>query len=301
MPEESKLEFSERLPPKTIRMAQKFGLIKEAYTLEEYLVEAVETGGYETVSIWGPQGVGKSERMIQGLNWIYKDWQTVIDSIIYKPSTLVTTLEEIPDDERMPALGWDDIGVHYPSSTFKTDIKQYEAIDATWAAIRTKCNVVFTTIPLIDRLAKNIKDNVTFEVFIGRNQMEIIYRVFHLPGLRSMESNFFKVVLEEPSQFDLYEMPLEYWKKYWRKRLELTREALAGLRGVTDMEEVEGYIPVLEAAKIASEQKIAYATSTIQQDISRGILKGQRIKGLLCVAEEDFYENLILKGGARPI
>jgi len=293
-------EFSE-VPPKIIRLAEFFGLIKQGYTLEDYLVQAVKTGGYETVDIWGPQGVGKSERMLQMLYWIYGDWDAVIDSLVFKPASLVTILEEIPDDERMPALGWDDIGVHYPSSTFKTDIKQYQAIDSTWAAIRTKCNVVVTTIPLIDRLAKNIKDNVTFEVFIGRNQMEIVYRVFHLPGQRSIESNFFKIVVEQPRRFDLFNMPLDDWKRYWKKRLELTREALATLKGATDMESLDGYIPVIEAAKIASEQKIHYATSTIQQDISRGILRGQRINGRLCVSEDDYYENLVLKGGVRPI
>lgn len=292
-------QWEGQLPPKVIQLAVRFGLIVPGYTLDDYIVHAVESGGYETAQLWGVQGSGKSTRMLQMLYWVYQDWEAVLQSIVFKPSTFVETLESISDDERMPAVGWDDLGVHYPSTKFRTDIKQYEAIDSCWAAIRTKVNVIISTIPLIDRLAKNIKDNLTFEVFVGKNQLELINRLFRLPGTKSIESNLFKVTIEAPARFDLFEVPLEVWKRYWRRRLELTREALTRLRGVTDMETMEGYIPVLAAGRIASDQKIHYATSTIQQDISRGVLRGQRLNGRLCVHEDDFYENLILKGGKR--
>ena len=289
-----------------IQLALKFGMLKEGYTLEKYLVEAIEKGGYETVQVWGVQGGGKSERCMQMSYWIYRDWDKVLETQIFKPPEFVSTLEAVPDEERIPLLDWEDVGVHYPSSKFKTDIKQYEAIDSTWAAIRTKVNVIVLNIPLIDRLAKNIKDNLTFEVFVGKNQMELINRLFRLPGIGEIESNLFKVTIEEPSQFNLLEVPLEVWKKYWKRRLALTREALANLKGTTDMEDLEGFIPVLEAAKICHEQKdkegrkINYASSTIQQDISRGILKGKKIAGRLCVDVDDFYTNLELKGGHKP-
>lgn len=294
--------------PKPVELAIFFGIIKPGWTLEDYLIYAsTHERGYETVSLWALQGSGKSSRMLQMLYWIYfnilqddeEAWKAVLDHIVFKPSTFVERLEAIPDNVVLPALGWDDIGVHYPATKFRTDIQQYEAVDSTWAAIRTKVHVIFTTIPLIDRLAKNVRDNTTFEVFMGPNQMELINRVFHLPGTRFIESNFFKVVLEKPAKFELFMAPEWVWKEYWKRRLKLTREALQVLRQATDMEDIEGYIPVLEAAKIAQTQGIKYATSTIQQDISRGILRGQRIVGRLCVDENDFYENLILKGGQR--
>ena len=282
--------------PKPIELAIRFGLIKPGYTLEDYLVEAATTeAGYETVDLWGVQGSGKSSRMLQMLYWIYEDWEEVLNHIIFKPSTLVETLEEVPDNEVLPALGWDDIGVHYPSSKFKTDIKQYEAVDSTWAAIRTKVHVVITTIPLIDRLAKNVKDNVTFEVFLGKNQMELINRVFRLPGTQSIESNFFKVAIERPSKFDLFFIPPDIWARYWKMRLRLTKEALSSLRSSTDMENVEGYIPVLEASLRARDMGIKLSPTTLQQNISRGVLRGTKISDQLCVLEEDYLLYLETK------
>jgi len=288
-------------PPKIINLAYDFGILKKDYTLQDYLLEAVKEGGYETVLIWGVQGSGKSSRLLQMLYWIYRDWNVVLEKLLFKPSTLVTVLDVIPDDERVPGLGWDDVGVHFASSKFKTDIKQYEAIDSAWAAIRTKVDVIVTTIPLIDRLAKNIKDNITFEVYLGKNQMEIIYRVFHLPGLHQMESNFFKVTLEQPRRFNLFDVPLNIWQRYWKERIRLTREALNNLKETTDMGKMSGYMTVLVAAKIARDQNIPYATTSIQQDISRGVLKGKKINGVLCVSEQDFYDNLVTKGGVSPL
>jgi len=271
------------IPPKIARLALEFGLIHKGWTMEDYLVHAVETGGFETVNIWAVQGSGKSCRMLQMGYWIYKDWDLVLKSVVFRPNEFVRRLKEIPMGKRTPCLLWDDIGVHYPSSKFKTDIKQYEAIDSAWAAIRTKCSVIVMSIPLIDRLAKNIKDNLTFEVFLGRNQMELINRIFHLPGLGRIDSNFFKVCIEKPKQFNLYDTPRDVFKEYYEMRLRLTEEALDRLDEATDSETAEGYVTVLEAAK-----ELGISPNTVQQMVSRGIISGRKIGGKMHVLEEDF-------------
>lgn len=274
------IEYTEATP-KIVEIAKHFGIVKMGNTLEDYLIEAVENGGYETVNIWAVQGSGKSTRMLQMGHWIYKDWDTVLDSIVFKPSTFVEKLKSIPKGSRVPCILWDDLLVHYTSSTFRTDIKQYEAVDSAWAAIRTKVNVIILTDPIIDRVAKNIKDNLTFEVFMGRNQMEIIYRLFRLPSFNRVESNFFKVALEEPARFDLYKVPKDIWKQYWEMRLELTEEALERLAQTSDIEDIEGYTPVLD---VALELKLS--PNTISQMISRKILKGRAIGDTLYLQDD---------------
>ncbi|RLG76816.1 MAG: hypothetical protein DRO12_03780 [Thermoprotei archaeon] len=274
--------WAESAPPKVIKIALDFGLLKIGYSLENYLVDAVKEGGYETVCIWGIQGSGKSSYMLQMGYWIYKDWDKVLSSLVFKPNDFVKRLKSIPVNRRTPCLLWDDIGVHYPSSTFKTDIKQYEAIDSAWAAVRTKCNIIIMTIPLIDRLAKNIKDNVTFEVFLGRNQKVMIRRLFHLPGLNRMESNFFKILLEKPYKINLYDVPTDVFKEYWELRLRLTEEALDRLDKTVEEEDLKGYVPVLDASL-----ELNVSPNTLQQMISRGIVQGKKIKGVLCIKEEE--------------
>jgi len=264
--------------PDHVKLAEQFGIVKLGYTLEDYLIEAVSKNGYETACIWGVQGSGKSNRSLQMGYWIYEDWNKVLDNIIFKPSELVERLEAIPDYERIPCLIWDDVGVHYPGSKFKTDIKEYEAVDEVWAAIRTKVAVVILTIPLVNRLAKNLRDNLTFEIYLGRNQREIINRLYHLPGLDEIHSNFFKVMVEWPEVFDLYKVPSNIWWKYWDMRLKLTKEALETLRGVTNMENMDEYTPVWEIAK-----QLTISANTIQQMGSRRIIPTQTVNGQLCI------------------
>ena len=319
------------LPPKIVELAIKYGMIREGYTFEYYLILAVLTRGYETVAMWGVQGSGKSTRMLQIKFWIirflytvrhgyitlpegeprkwpYKVipelvdashkveldtyqkteiWEEVLSLFIFKPTHLVERLEGLEEDEVLPSLGWDDVLIHYPSSKFKTDIKQYEAVDEVWAAIRTGVSVVIVNLPIINRLAKNIKDNVSFEVFISRNQFEMIKRIFYLPGMKGLDANLFKVTVEEPSRFDLYAVPEWVWKRYWYEmRLPLTREAISTLKGVTDMESLEGYVSIIEAVKVCKENGVNWGASTIQQNCSRGVLIGQKIGGELRVERE---------------
>lgn len=282
--------MTERIP-RHIELAYEYGSLKKDYTLRDYMLEAVDQNGYETILNWGVQGSGKSSRMLQMGYWIYQDWDLVLDNIIFKPSELVRRLEALEEDVRIPCLMWDDVGVHYTSSRFKTDIQEYEAVDSVWAAIRTKVGVIILTIPNVVRLAKNLKDNLTFEVYLGRNQKEMIKRLFYLPGLDSLTPNFFKITVEYPGVFNLYDVPPWAWAKYWKMRLRLTNEAIATLKGATNMEDTTDYIPVKDAALHARLNP-----TTIQQAISRGVYSGHKINGVLHILREDMNEYLDIKG-----
>ena len=63
-----------------------------------------------------------------------------------------------------------------------------------------------------------------------------------------MDTNLFKVIIEQPDRFDLFEVPKWVWEKYWIMRLKLADEAIAGLKGVIDLEDLENYTPVWEIA-----------------------------------------------------
>jgi hypothetical protein len=91
----------------------------------------------------------------------------------------------------------------------------------------------------------------------------------------------FKVIIEQPERFDLYKVPKWVWERYWVMRLELTDEALAGLRGVTDMEDLENYTPVWEIAK-----ELTISANTIQQMGSRKLIPTKIIGGNLCVPND---------------
>lgn len=265
--------FWQGVPPKILKYAQLFGLIILGWTLRDYMLEAVATMGYETIVTWAERGSGKSNRMLAHGGWLhckhkydYEGWALVLKRTIAKPTTFISTLKNIPHGKRIPWLGIDDIGVHMPSTIWRTDIETYQAVDAAWAAIRTKVSVIDVNIPLIDRLAKNIKDSLTFEHFMGKNQNTLIERLVRLPNIYDrMESNFRKLQVEPIHIIDLFEVPTDVFKEYWESRLTLADEALDKLDRILTKKEVQehGFINLDEwtpALQVASALGISPTT-----------------------------------------
>jgi len=182
------------VPYRVLQYALTFGHVIPGYTCKNYVEHAIEKMGYETILDWGTQGSGKSNRLLQHGYWVYEDWDEVLKNIVFKPYAkergFIQKLKNIMRGERVPWIGWDDVGVHFPSVSWRTEVEKYEAVDSAWTSIRTKVSVISLNIPLIDRLAKNIKDNLTMEEFLGRNQTILIERYVRLPGLKQVESNF---------------------------------------------------------------------------------------------------------------
>jgi len=294
--------------PRHILVGLEYGLITPDWGLKDYIeYAAVASDGYETIIVDGVQRSGKSNFSLQMASWAKavtlrielgrepteeELWESVLKQIVFKPSDFVNTLESVPVDECMDVLVWDDINAHYTSTMFKLDVAQYSAIDATFTVIGTKCRVIISNIPNITRLAKNIKDNATFEIFIGRNKKRKMMRLFRLPGLDRIDMNLFKPDVELPSKFDIYKIPKWAWDQYEAMRKKLANEALATLKSTVNMEDLDGFIPIVDAVRLCKTSGINWGVSTLQQNISRGILVGQKVNGRLCVDENSLKEVL---------
>ena len=283
------------VPFKVLQYAMTFGLVIPDYTCRNYVEYAVEQGGYETVEIWGIQGSCKSNRTLCHGYWVYDDWDEVLKHIVFKPSgdpefAFVDRLKKIEHGKRIPWLGWDDITVHFPSVSWRTQIEQYEAVDSAWAAIRTKVNVISLNNPLIDRLPKNVKDNITMEVFLGRNQVELVERIVRLPGLKMMESNFFKIQVEPLHKFDMYDVPTDVFKEYWEMRLTLADEAMQKLGDVYSKGEkadMENYVPLSTAI-----EEFHLSPLTMEKWIRLGVVRCKKIAGKTYILKDDYEASI---------
>ena len=75
-------------------------------------------------------------------------------------------------------------------------------------------------------------------------------------------------------------------------RREITNIALANLKGATNMEDGEGYMPLTEAVKIVKDNGLKWGIQSLQQMSSRKIIKKQLINGELCL-ERDSLMSVI--------
>lgn len=290
-----------------IRLGIQYGLLKQGHHLDDYLLDAVrDPSGSETVCYHGQQGSGKSNKALQTAKPIVlytltqelgrpptesELWRSILDRLVFSPSDFVRKLEAVDKDDRLDVVIWDDIQLNYTSSTFKTDIEQYSAIDSMFAVIRTKVAVVLITIPNISRLPKNIKDNVTFEVFVGKNRLVQIRKIFRLPNIKDrLDSNVFKPIIDKPASFDLFAIPAWVWNMYETLRKKIANEALAALKGVTDMTDIEGYLTIPDTVRVARDHGRSWGAMSIQQMASRNMLRKQKINGELCIEEKSLLD-----------
>jgi hypothetical protein len=312
--------------PKYIQVGLQYGLLKEGYGFKDYIQEAaIMRNGFELVAVDGVQRAGKSNcsfqigswakeaslRIQRGDQWLSPGWDNlepidehlIWDALwiqkVYDPANFVKTLQAVPESEPLDVLVWDDLNASYTNTTFRLDPEQYSAIDSTFTVVGTSCKVIVANIPVITRLSKNIKDNTTFEIFIGKNQMRKMMRIFRLPGTRAIDMNLFKVDVEPPEKFDIYNIPSWWWKKYEAERGALAKKVLGKLAEVSNMEDVPGYIPLTEAVQICAEAGVPWGIQSIQQMASRDIFPKQIVKNKFCVEEARFREVVSAEATAR--
>ncbi|MEN3026045.1 MAG: hypothetical protein ABC585_05750 [Candidatus Methanosuratincola petrocarbonis] len=277
---------------KYLALAVRYGLVVLGWTVRDYMLNAVKKGRYCTVHVWGEQGSMKSNLTLQMGSWVYgewaggewyPDWDAVLRHLVFRPGReergLIALVNSIPYGEREAWVGWDDLGVHYPSTIYKTDLEKYQAIDSAFAAIRTKISTFTTNNPLIDRVAKNIKDNISIEVFIGPNQTMMAERLCRIPSFDKIDSHFFKVPIEGPRTFDYTKVPGDVWKEYWELRLRVADEAIQLLDQAYSEE--SDLVPLADVLAVCSPSKlVTYA--------GKGVVTIVRKGGAKFVSKDDF-------------
>jgi hypothetical protein len=288
----------DRFGIRVLRLAMTFGLVIPEYTMRDYVNHAVETSnGYETIAIWGCQGSKKSCRTMIISHWVYQDWDAVLEEMVLVPNAMdlpgyekrgfLQKMKAIEKGKCVPLLAWDDLTVGMPSASFKTDIEQYGAIDSAWAAIRTKIKVVVLNCPLIDRIGRNVKDNISMEVFLGRNQVELIERYVRLVGLKHLESNFFKVQVKPLHVFDWRYVPRDVFQQYFNLRLEIAEFAIQKM-GKAFKDESVLLEDMVTPFQIMNE--VSIAPSTLNDMLRRNFIPSEKINGKTYVRKADFEE-----------
>lgn len=261
--------------------ALKHIVMPEGWGLMEYIEYAVEHSGYELILIWGEQGSGKSNLMLQLGFKVFGCWEKVFEHLIFTPSDLVEKAEKLPESYRYDCLLWDDVGVHFPSTKFKTDPKTYERVAEFMDAHRTIASVIICTAPNFQRYPKVLRDNCTLEIYTARDREKPstvyawVYRHNRALSLSSRDIYFFKrEVCGSPLIVDLYSVPSEVWERYWALRLKLARESLTELK-----REVAGggeaWIDIYEASKLSG-----IPVETLHYRYRRGLVRGMTINGL---------------------
>jgi hypothetical protein len=273
---------------KLLKQAVGYGLVILGRSVKGYMIYAAENMRFECVYVWGFQGSMKSNWTLQSGYWVYEDWDLVLKYLAMRPGKgergFQAILEKIGAGRRVPWIGWDDLAVNYTAQTYKIDVQQYAAIDALFACARTKASVITCNSPVIERLPKNIKDNASIEVFLGRNQRMMTQRICRIMSHKKMESYFFKVPIEKPYIFDYKAVPSDVWSEYEDLRNRLAEDTIRKLGEAykNDVGSLDEYMPIYDII----DQGIA-TPAQIQSYASRDMITMVKVDGKRYVARED--------------
>ncbi len=188
-------------------------------------------------------------------------------------------LDILDTHERIPYLGIDDIGAHFPSSMYFTDRKLYSHLKASWETLRTKINCLDFTVTRKNKVADFILEDITGDMICFDRRGEVLshydyQRWMWLRDLKNPKRMIARLIRVEmipfpllPESFDLcaelktgkyvcggkvYEgeaffkeracltgVPREEFVTYWENRLALADKATADFRIDLEIEEEE--------------------------------------------------------------
>ncbi len=237
--------------------AMMHGYVVKYWLLEDYLRDAIDNQGWESLVFWGVKGSGKSNFLLQLLYAIYKDWDTALKYLIMSPMELIVILDNLDVKERIPLLVWDDMVAHLPSTLYFTDRKLYESIKKNWQTNRTRFNVFICTTPLKSQLCNFVLDDITGELFFDKRvgsdlkgkfdfqrhcwsidwkhpkkerfeMVRVEYTDFpYTPEMaepiRQLEIARAEQEERKPRKYPLEGVPFDVFTKYWDRRLVLAK------------------------------------------------------------------------------
>lgn len=227
-------------------------------------------------------------------------WERVLDCIQFTAGDFVSYLKDVPENQPTDVVIWDDISGHYTNMSFRIDPESYAQVDSAFTVLGTKARIIITNIPNINRLTKNVKDHMTVQIFIGRNKLREILRVFRLTMKNRTNMSEYLGQLEKPTKFDIYAIPEWAWRIYEDRRIKLAQDVFESLSTQVDQDHApEGYISVAEAVKLARDNGLNWGVSTVQQGGSRGLWKKASSGGFMFIEKESF-EKMIEAEAYRP-
>jgi len=144
------------------KYAERFGVVRRGATATQYLFHAVDTKGWECTSITGIKGAAKSNLLLQRGYAVYRDWDKVHSHVVMEPNDLIGVLESA-GEERIPWIGADDLGKHFPKNLYHARRKVYIELAENWELMRTIINCFDFTATRKNKVATFFIDELSIE------------------------------------------------------------------------------------------------------------------------------------------
>ena len=216
------------------------------FVLTKLILKEFDREGIVSAIIYGKYGVGKSMYCIKTAYQVYvsrgyseeKAWELALRSIVFKPQEFGDKLHMIGDDVT-PIIIVDDASVHIGSDSYQTNPKLYSAYKQVLTTIRTKTHAILLNCPMVNELAKFIREGDSYQIHITKaegsryDRKATIYD-WYVRNWRTGPRRYRKKKGED--YYSVY-IPKDVYNKYIEKRKTYLESPIEKLRGYENGDE----------------------------------------------------------------
>jgi hypothetical protein len=199
-----------------------------SFVLSKRISEAYNGGGFVGSVVYGPQRMGKSSYALQVLNEVYGNWNDALNYCLFSLEDVVKILRKgVMKDVKIPALVWDDAGVHAHSFLYFSNRRLVEYLSSLLDVVGTHLGGLLITTPNPQKLLKVIRGYEFFRVKVfKRNNSGGRRAVGYFSSLLPSGTRIIRRVF---SDFYDVQLPDSVWNRYSKKRKKYLDFALANL------------------------------------------------------------------------
>ena len=190
---------------------------------------AIQNDDWMFIVCWGQNRKGKSSLAMQLAYEVYKDWDKVLDSIIFTVTDLFHKKKEGKPErwrgntgfnERIPFLMWDDMAVHLNKAATQHDLT-VDYFKGYFQAIATDLAVLIGTMLIPTGITLQLHEVYTHEIYVPSRGTYKFDDVHWTPNFHGWRVNPDKRWIET-NRFE--KVPDDVYKEYNEMRRSLTDE-----------------------------------------------------------------------------
>lgn len=191
---------------------------------------AILNDGWMWLVDWGPNRNGKTTCAMQVAFQVYKDWDKVLDCIVFTLSQFFHKIRsgrpecysgKVGFNKRVPLLIWDDMAVHLNKAVTQHNIA-VDTFKGYFQAVATDLAVLIGTMLVPTGITLQLHEIYTHEIHIPTRGVYKFDKARWQQNFRGWDTRPNKEWLESAPFF---QVPSDVYKEYNLMRLELTSEA----------------------------------------------------------------------------
>jgi len=211
------------------------------------LYDIIDNDRYAWMVCWGPARTGKSTLCLLLAYWVYKDWDKVLDCIVFNLNQLLYKLEQgVPErwptrnglHMRIPLLIWDDFACHAGKAKTQHE-RSWDIFKGAFDSLGVKIGVLIANMVTPSSPTLQLTEKYTHELFVHSRGRCKYDRVKHQQDYYNFRTRQNKEWLCE---FEFEEVPRDVFKQYDELRCSLADEVLVSIKDVMATTEVESII-----------------------------------------------------------